>query len=252
MNVKEQCDEIIDRCVAECANLSGVKKLTSGTIDKDYYIRHVIETILRIRLARTADGEAISQLARTNPVAASLWCRYADEEMLHDRMFLSDVKAMGVDADYVYSHDPLVATKMLQGYLYYTLKHEGPLGLLAKAYFLEAFTYRTQKFWNKHIGEQFGPASVRGANAHLTLDGDLDHSGDVWKVVERLLVDEGDEIRVVGHVQTFVRLMEMYFVDLENAVSTDKPTNLAAVAPMQVVAKQADAEYDGFELETVH
>ena len=70
--------------------------------------------------------------------------------------------------------------------------------------------------------------------------------------MERLIVDEGDEVRVVGHVRTYVQLMQMYFADLEKAVAADTPTNLAAVAPMKGIAPQADAEYDGFELEAAH
>ena len=117
---------------------------TSSTIDRSLFARHTIETSLRIRLARIADSKVIQQFTRTNPFAAQKWCKYTEERMLHDRLFLKDLKHLGVNEETVYGTDPLLATKLLQGYLYYTIEHEGPRGLLSKAYFVEYILKKTQ------------------------------------------------------------------------------------------------------------
>src|SRR5262249_3870341 len=120
---------------------------SSNSIDQKLFEHHTIETILRIRLARIADSKVIQHFARTDPFAAQKWAKYAEEEMLHDRLFLKDLKSLGVSEESVYGTEPLLATKLLQGYLYYTIEHEGPRGLLTKAYFLEYTTKKTQATW---------------------------------------------------------------------------------------------------------
>src|SRR5215207_9294160 len=65
---------------------------SAGSVDKDLFKRHTIETILRIRLARIADSKVIQQFTRTDPFAAQKWSKYTEEEMLHDRLFLKDLK----------------------------------------------------------------------------------------------------------------------------------------------------------------
>jgi len=205
-------DEMIGR-VNEAAPAARHLACASG-IDTALFKRHTTETILRIRLARIADGKAIVLLAKTDPVAAKQWAHYADEEMLHDRLFLKDLKALGVEESAVYSTEPFFATKLLQGYLYYTLEHEGPRGLLCKAYFVEYMTRRTQGAWNDNIKKSLGDSAVRGAEAHLNYDANEDHATAVWNVLMSTVSSSTDEARVLEHMHAYFDLFAAYFSEL--------------------------------------
>jgi hypothetical protein len=190
-------------------------------IDVELFKRHTTETILRIRLARVADGKAIHLLAKTDPRAAQKWARYAEEEMLHDRLFLKDLENLGVAEESVYATDPLLATKLLQGYLYYTLEHEGPQALVTKSYFVEYTTRKTQRQWNDNIERSLGERAVKGAEAHLDYDIDEDHSTDVWNVLMTLVHGQGDEQRVVYHLHAYFGLFCAYFDELASRANAD-------------------------------
>ena len=193
----------------------------AGQIDVELFKRHTTETILRIRLARVADGKAIHHLAKTDPMAAQKWAKYAEEEMLHDRLFLKDLKNLGAAEESVYGTDPLLATKLLQGYLYYTLEHEGPQALVTKSYFVEYTTSKTQRQWNDNIKSSLGERAVKGAEAHLGYDVDEDHSTDVWNVLMTMVHGKEDEERVVYHLNAYFGLFSAYFNELASRVKAD-------------------------------
>lgn len=198
---------------------------TSSTIDKRMFERHTIETILRIRLARIADSKVIQHFTRTDPFAAQKWSKYTEEEMLHDRLFLKDLKNLGISEETVYGTDPLLATKLLQGYLYYTIEHEGPRGLLCKSYFVEYTTKKTQALWNGNVKRALGEQAVKGAEAHLSYDLAEDHSADVWNVLMAVVKTPEDEARVFAHLEVYYGLFIAYFNELAGVtgLSGDRP-----------------------------
>jgi hypothetical protein len=202
---------------------------SSHTIDPSLYVRHTIETILRIRLARIADSKVIQHFTRTDPLAAEKWAKYTQEEMLHDRLFLKDLKNLGVTEEQVYGANPLLATKLLQGYLYYTIEHEGPRGLLCKSYFIEYTTKKTQAIWNTNVKRALGEKSVKGAEAHLNYDLAEDHSADVWNVLMAVVKTPEDEVRVFAHLEVYYGLFLAYF------------NELASVAKRELAAPSLDA-----------
>ena len=208
-------------------------------VEVELFKRHTIETILRIRLARIADSKAIYLFTKTDPAAAQKWARYTDEEMLHDKLFLKDLKNLGVDEATVYGTDPLIATKLLQGYLYYTLEHEGPRGLISKSYFVEYTTRKTQAVWNSNVKKSLGEKAVRGAEAHLNYDVNEDHSSDVWNVLMSTVQTPSDEERVLYHMNVYCGLFTAYFNELASRTKQDllekqpHPANVAVTTAVQ-------------------
>src|SRR5690242_12592223 len=69
---RAQCDAAIDLMIDQFyAAVPSARHLQEdASIDVGYFKRHTIETVLRIRLARIADGKVITEFAKTNPVAA--------------------------------------------------------------------------------------------------------------------------------------------------------------------------------------
>ncbi|MBA3771364.1 MAG: hypothetical protein H0X13_02395 [Ramlibacter sp.] len=207
----------------------------ASEISRDIFLRHTTQTILRIRLARVADAKTLVLLTKTNPRAAQLWARYADEEMLHDRLFLQDIEKMGATEESVYGTRPFLSTQLLQGFIYYTLEHEGPLGLLCKAYFLEFVSYHTQGEWNKNLERVLGKGAIDGAKAHIEVDDDEDHIGNVWSVVTMEIHDEDDVKRVHRYIDTYYLLFTAY---LQELASSDGRLGVASLGPAKRPADQ--------------
>ena len=215
--------------------------LFAPEISRDIYIRHTIQTILRIRLARVADAKTLVLLTKTNPRAAQLWARYADEEMLHDRLFLQDIERMGATEKSVYATKPFLATQLLQGFIYYTLEHEGPLGLLSKAYFLEFVAWHTQNEWNKNLERALGEGAIDGAKSHIDVDSDEDHIGSVWNVVSMEIHNEADVARLHRYIDTYYLLFTAY---LQELASADGKFDIAKLVSAKPAASPKTADTD--------
>jgi len=238
---RTRVDALLDGMIASvCGSTAAIGHLaTAKQVDVEMFKRHTIETILRIRLARIADAKAIYLLARSNPPAAQKWARYAEEEMLHDKLFLKDLTSLGVAEESVYGTQPLLSTRLLQGYLYYTLEHEGPRGLISKAYFLEYTTLKTQGLWNQNVKRSLGDRAVRGANAHLAIDQKDGHSSDVWNVLMELTRTPEDEERVLGHMQVYCGLFTAYFHELASRFQGESPVKASHPAVVAVASGTA-------------
>jgi hypothetical protein len=189
---------------------------SASSIDKNLFVRHTVETVLRIRLARVADAKVIQHFTRTNPFAAQKWSRYTQQVMLHHRLFLKDLKMIGVSEDTVYGTDPLIATKLLQGYLYYTIEHEGPCGILSKSYFVEYITRKAQPLWSATGRRLQGESPA----VEVPLDHELedDHSATIWNVLMAVVKTPEDEARVLYHLEVYCSLFIAYFNELASKI----------------------------------
>lgn len=237
---REKVNAVLDSMIESVTtSVPTAKYLASAEkVDPVLFKRHTIETILRIRLARVADSKALMLFTKTDPQAAQKWAKYTEEEMLHDRLFLNDLVNLGMDAEVVYATRPLVATELLQGYLYYALEHEGPRGLVSKSYFVEYTTYKTQKHWNANVKRSLGESSVRGAEAHHNIDHEKDHSSDVWDVLASTVKTKEDEDRVLHHMDVFFGLFCAYFNELASRTKSALLTGEEGVASTAVAAAQ--------------
>jgi hypothetical protein len=222
-DLRSRVDARIDAMLAQfyATVPSARHQLEASVVDRAYYARHNIENILRIRLARQADARAIVWLTRHDPPAAASWAHYTAEEMLHDALFARDLAAIGIERPQVDATEPFQATKLLQGYLYYTIEHEGPLALFTKAYFLEATSLKTQPPWLDNLERTLGKEPLLGARAHVSLDTHDDHAGDVWNAVMSQVRGPEDEARALRHLETVAELFGMYFTELHRWVAAE-------------------------------
>jgi hypothetical protein len=216
-------------------------QLNSRAINMDYYIRHNIETILRIRKKRTVDALAIRYFTKHDPVRAKAWAEYTAEEMLHDSMFARDLASVGVSTQSIYAHEPLYSTKLLMGYLLYGLEYEGtPLALVTSVYFVEYTTTKTQPQWLDNLEKALGKDKITGARAHVNTDLDDNHADFVWDVLASLVRSPEDEEMVIKHIKDVYSLYESYFVELYRLTVGCEPVDHATaderskLAPMTV------------------
>jgi hypothetical protein len=211
--VDSHIDQLIQRFYEEVPNARHM--MSAKELNMDYYKRNLIEIILRLRMKRTIDGLTITYFTRHDPVLAKKWCQYTEDEMLHDRMFASDLDKVGVSKDEIYSQEPLLSTKLLQGYFYYGLEHEGrPLASLCSSYFIETTSQKTQPKWLDHIETVLGKDKIKGQRAHVNHDADDDHVDFVWDVLMTFVKDEDDARQVFAHLDNVYELFCMYFREL--------------------------------------
>lgn len=215
--LRERVDARLDELIVKFYNeVPYATHFVSGEkIDLEYYRRHNIETILRIRRKRLVDAYAIRYFTLHDPRSAAAWCHYAEDEMLHDHMFLRDLQKVDVTADEAYSTEPMQATKMMMGYLLYGMEYDGtPLALLTSVYLIEYVSVLTQPKWLDNMAKDIGEDNLKGARAHVSTDVDDDHADFVWEVLVTLLHDDRDERRMFEHIDALYDLWAMYFTEL--------------------------------------
>lgn len=205
-------------------------------VDAAYYKRFTVEIILRLRMKRVIDGLTIHYFTKHDPVLAKKWCNYTEDEMLHDSMFLADLERLGMTRDEVYGTQPLFATKLLQGYFYYGLEHEGrPLASLTSSYFIEYTTQRIMGEWLRNVERSLGRSAVKGSQAHVSHDEDDDHVDFVWDVLSSFIATKADEAQILDHLRNVYRLFVMFFIELYNSVIENRDD---AFLPAQEVAAE--------------
>lgn len=209
-------------------------QLASEEINLEYYKRHNIETILRLRRKRTVDAYAIRYFTKVDPVQAKAWAHYTDDEMLHDRLFAADLAKVGVAKEEIYATEPLLSTKLLTGYLEYGMEFEdSPLALITSVYFVEYTTTRTQPEWLKNLEKTLGPDALKGQRAHVNTDLDDDHDDFVWRVLTSLVTSPAHEDKVMAHLRDIFWLWKLYFVEIHQKVvqgRADEPIALPVAA----------------------
>jgi hypothetical protein len=235
---RKRVDTYLDSCIADFyENIPFARhQLESGDINLEYYKRHNIETILRLRRKRTIDALAIRYFTKVDPPTAKAWAHYTDDEMLHDRLFAADLAKVGVTKDEIYSTDPFLSTKLLTGYLQYGIEYDGPpLALIVSVYFVEYVTTRTQPSWLDNLEKSLGKEKIQGQRVHVGTDVNDEHDEFVWKVLETLVTSPEDEDRALNHLQDIYRLWQMYFIELYRAtVSPDLAVALPAALAITV------------------
>jgi hypothetical protein len=196
--------------------------LGTGEVHLEYYRRHTIETILRIRRKRVIDAHVIRHFTLTDPKCAKVWCNYTDDEMLHDRLFLGDLTRIGTPEEEVYGTDPTLATKLLNGYFLYCLEFENsPMAAIASSYFLEYTTRKTQPDWLDNLEQRLGRDKVKGARAHVNQDIEEEHTDVVWETLMATVDGPEDEQKLFQHFENLFQLFCMYFTELYTKLNPD-------------------------------
>lgn len=234
---RARVDAYLDLCIKDFyENIPFAKhQLEAKEINLEYYKRHNIETILRLRRKRTIDALALRHWTKTNPVVAKKWAHYTEDEMLHDVLFAADLEKVGVSKDEIYATEPLLATKLLTGYLQYGLEYEdSPLALVASVYFVEYTTTRTQPDWLDNLEKSLGREKLKGQRAHVGTDINDDHDDFVWDVLVTMVDSAEDEEKTLAHLRDVYQLWQMYFLEIyrltvDPTQRLDLPTPIPAV-----------------------
>lgn len=220
--LRAQVDSLIDSRIERFKSIPGVQQqLDADTINLPYYKRNLIEIILRLRMKRTIDALTIHYFTRHAPRLAKRWSEYTADEMLHDELFAADLALVGVGREEIYGTEPLLATRLLQGYFYYGLEHEGlPLASLCSSYFIETASLKTQPAIIANVERLLGAQFVKGQRAHVAHDEHDNHTDLVWDVLTQTARLPHDAQRILDHVANVYSLFEMYYRELLQATAT--------------------------------
>lgn len=195
-------------------------------VHMEYYTRHLIETIWRIRLLRVSESKALSEISKISPLAAQIWANYENEEMTHDELFAQDLLAQNISRSEILSTEPYLSTKLLTGFFSYLLDHEGPLGVVVYSYLVEYVNVKLEPVKLKEMKKSIGERKIRGQIAHSHTDTTEDHPGEVWQVIRYLIVNENDIVNIYKYIDEMQSILSMYF----HEIYKDKVLNITREA----------------------
>ncbi len=196
-------------------------------IEHDYYRRHLVETVLRIRLNNEVDAYALYKIgARDNKLAAVL-AQYLAEEYGHEGMFLRDIEHFGLTKSDVDAVAPFLATDELIGYLYLSIKRDGPLPTMIWNWFVEWYSERYNKVITQNAERIWGKEKVKGSMGHIQYDESHNHDDLMWAAVQRAIDDWGTVEKAENYLCEFVDLIARYFDQLHHATEMTADRKIA-------------------------
>lgn len=209
-------DEVMEAEAAEfLARVPYASHLTDGQpLDIEYYIRHRIETIKRIRLSARTDALALSRMIVEDYDAARLWGRYICEELEHDEMFLADLEKHGVTAAVVDATSPFPATRRTIDYIERHIETSGSIAAVAYSIFVEWNSARYSQPAVLKAAAAFSSEHVAGSHAHLAIDQDEDHYDVMVEIAHRLLRGSDPDDVLVPLIRDLAALFRRYFEEL--------------------------------------
>lgn len=231
---KAELDQYLDQKMAEWKRtVPFASHFTDKSINTAYYRRTLIEHVWRIRLSRVSQSKAIYKIAQISPKAAQDYAMYQAEEMIHDKLFISDCEAAGISLDEIYNTEPYLSTRLFEGFFYFALEHESPLAPVVSNYLVEYTQAKLQPTIVRSLQESLGKDKVKGQAAHLQVDTTDDHSMEMWKILSQLIFSEDDFRKVFKYVDDVQEILAMFFREIYNDTVAKAD---AAQAPDQMAA----------------
>jgi len=186
----------------------------SNKIYDEYYKRHLIETIWRMRLLRVAESKALAQIAKQNSLAARSCANYERKEIKRDELFFQNLKVSGISREMVLATEPYLSTKMLSRFFSYLLDHEELLGIVAYSYLVETVNIKVEPKKSLAMKVSSGEQNIRGQTVYLHTDSQGDRPGEVWQVVCHLIRSRKDIKNLYRYLDEMQELLAMYFREL--------------------------------------
>jgi heme oxygenase-like protein len=189
---------------------------TGQWTDLDYYRRHLVETVLRIRLNNEVDAYGLYKIGSKDNKLAQILAQYLAEEYGHENLFMRDIERFGLKKTEVDAIPTFAATDQLIGYLYFSINRDGPLPTLIWNWFVEWYSDNYNKTITQKAAETFGSEKVKGSLGHIQYDESHDHDDLMWGAVQQAIDGWGDLAKAESYLRNFVRLIGRYFEELHS------------------------------------
>ena len=160
-----------------------------------------------------------------NPICAAAASRVSDghrqiryhlydhmkEESGHEQWVLSDLQAVGVDADSVTAHQPSVPTLSLIGYNYWAADRRHPCSVLGMMYALEVIASVYGGPFSSAVKESLlleGERGVSFISSHATMD--AEHMAELREVLNTLIDEPSREAVIESTTVSFHHFTRMF------------------------------------------
>jgi hypothetical protein len=186
-------------------------------LDENYYVRHRVETVKRIRLTARTDALALARMVQEDYSAARKWSRYITEELSHDVLYLRDVRQHGIPEEAALAAPPFPATVAMVRYIEEEIGRVGSLAAVAYSLLVEWSSERYSEKTVVKATRAFSVDHVKGSHSHLGIDETEDHYSMMLEVASRVLDRAGGLPvleRLVRDISAFLR---RYFTELYEA-----------------------------------
>lgn len=182
--------------------------------DRSYYVRHLIETILRIRLNNEADAYCLYKIPHIEHKLAMSLAQYLSEELGHENFFKNDLKTFGVSEDELNKTKVFFATEKLIGYLYCCINQDGPLITMVWNWFVEWYSDTYNRTITEKATADLGKKHTQGFSKHIDFDEGHDHIGLMFSTVELAIKNDDDSKRAKLYLTNLISLIGDYFQEL--------------------------------------
>jgi hypothetical protein len=209
-----------------------MRELHAGEwIDRDYFVRHVVETVLRIRLNNEVDTYALFKVGSKDDSLAAKLAKYLAEEFGHEGMFTRDLNRFGVTNEQLNATPVFPSTLKLMGYLRLAADSRGPAPTTVWDWFVEWYSDRYNQIITDKAATEFGREYVQGSQTHLDFDESHDHDELMFRTVSRAVEVFGTPEQAYADLATYVDLIGDYFTELYDATVGNKQSAEPALAP---------------------
>jgi hypothetical protein len=203
----------VDRILATVPYASHLTE-DNQELDEEYYIRHRVETIKRIRMTSKTDALALAHMVDEDYEAARLWGRYTAQELNHDLLYIKDLRQHGYTDEMIAAIEPFQSTMAMIEYLTNKIEGIGSLPAVVYSIFFEWNSEQASAKVVEKAEKKYSPSFVSGSKAHLGIDQTQDHYGMMLDIAHKLLAKYGDEKILIDLLKEISVLISDYFREL--------------------------------------
>ena len=208
-------EELMER---QFARVPKMRELHAGEwTDREYYVRHIVETVLRIRLNNEVDTYALFKVGSQDDTLAARLAKYLAEEFGHEGMFTRDLAGLGYSVEQLNATPVFPSTNKLMGYLRLAADTRGPAPTTVWDWFVEWYSDRYNQIITNKVRDTYGAEFTRGAQKHLDFDQSHDHDELMFRTVSRAVERFGTAEQAYADLETYVDLIGDYFTELYEA-----------------------------------
>ncbi|MEX4005269.1 hypothetical protein AB4Y38_41290 [Paraburkholderia sp. EG285A] len=186
-------------------------------IDSEYYRRHLVETVLRIRLNNEVGAFALYKIGCQDNSLAQMLAQHLAKEYGQDCLLLHDLERFGLTAASVDSIRPFNSTDKLIGYLYLSIVRDGPLPTMLLNWLQAWYSGRYNKVIAESAARAFGHDHVKGTLSHIEYAESRSLEDSTWIALKLAIGGWGGMEKAEIYLNNFVGMIHEYFEELRVA-----------------------------------
>lgn len=226
-----QLEELMEReADTYLAEVPYASHLTDAApLNHNYYLRHRIETVHRIRQTARIDALALARMVEEDYPAARHWGEYTSEELEHDLLYLSDLATHNINEEQVLSTPLFKSTNDMLAYMAAGLDKWGSLAAVSYSIFVEWNSARYSAPAVEKASQAYSAANVAGSKMHLGIDEVEDHYDVMVDIVHSLVKnDPAREKALFDMISAYAKFFRDYFTELYRRTVEPEPMKIAS------------------------